>query len=382
MTFLMIWAHVGHVIFEQVHSVSEMIDLAILHAEMTSADLEDDEDAAEMQDKMHVGWAKATERVFKAYDLDSSGAIDFKELRSMLQQMYPKAPAPLLRQAMMEARQYMDADGEFDLATFQDAVSLIMEFMALQVRKGVHAATPHATHEKPKWYKFLRLDTITGTDHIPHHVFKKLFKDGQTVRSTQDHRLMNMVKSACSKRHGDAGTSTKPANLKASSATRQRRRSSIQKVHEAVPEVKRASLKYSSMSVNLPNIHGQAKTGGHAVSDGMPFDETQPSVVVVRTTGGGFLIGEIDGSNLPKDLSIKKDQLAATLIAMLISRGFTLIAQSTIAEHNGKNNLCFTLTRPGRHYTTNANQGVNDTFRTQAVSAEDGAKGVAQPLAV
>jgi hypothetical protein len=45
------------------------------------------------------------------------------------------APANLLRTAMGKARDYRDADGELDLASFEDAIAEIMEFMAIRAKE-------------------------------------------------------------------------------------------------------------------------------------------------------------------------------------------------------------------------------------------------------
>jgi hypothetical protein len=148
----LVWVHVASVIREQILSVADMMDLALLHAHLDAEDLKDVVDAHAVQTKLGVGWAKATERVFKAYDLDSSGAIDFKELRSMLQQMYPKASATLIRHSMMDARKFSDAEGELDVASFQDAITTIMEFMAKTVQEGDASAEPLHIDRRPPWY--------------------------------------------------------------------------------------------------------------------------------------------------------------------------------------------------------------------------------------
>jgi hypothetical protein len=75
----------------------------------------------ERSTKLASRWTHATERVFKVYDLDDSGSIDFKELRMMLQRMYPAAHGTMLRSAIANVQHYSDTDGDIDIVGFQDA---------------------------------------------------------------------------------------------------------------------------------------------------------------------------------------------------------------------------------------------------------------------
>ena len=60
-------------------------------------------------------------------DAKMSGSVDVKELRDIITAMYPLASVSLTRAAMAKARTYTDADGELDVASFQDAIAVVME---------------------------------------------------------------------------------------------------------------------------------------------------------------------------------------------------------------------------------------------------------------
>ena len=71
-----------------------------------------------------------------------SGSIDFKEMRLIMSQMYPMAPADLVRPALMSVRPFADAEGQIDLPSFQDAMATLMEFMLQKVKEGNQSAAP------------------------------------------------------------------------------------------------------------------------------------------------------------------------------------------------------------------------------------------------
>jgi hypothetical protein len=123
----LIWIRVIRVAHEQVLSILcllEVLEQLGHPAALTGRQAEgtpSNDDRSWKTRKLASQWASATERVFKWNDLDDSGAIDFKELRLILQRMYPHAHGTLLRHAMMQVRPYADTDGELDVVAFQDA---------------------------------------------------------------------------------------------------------------------------------------------------------------------------------------------------------------------------------------------------------------------
>jgi hypothetical protein len=125
----LIWVRVIRVAREQILSILCLLELldelgrpaAAESSELSNHGSGGNDHSEEHTRKLASQWAGATERVFKVYDLDDSGAIDFKELRLMLQRMYPNAHGTLLRSAMQLVRPYADSDGDLDVVAFQDA---------------------------------------------------------------------------------------------------------------------------------------------------------------------------------------------------------------------------------------------------------------------
>ena len=102
-------------------------------------------------------------------------------------------------------------------------------------------------------------------------------------------------------------------------------------------------------------LSGAARAEEKAPQTSKPFEASQPSVVVVNTTSSGFMLGKVSGTNLPDEVKAvlaqqaagKKDLLASTLIATLLSRGYTIASQSSAqgADAHAGSELIFTLIR-------------------------------------
>ena len=65
--------------------------------------------------------------LFRAVDLDASGALDPKELRELLKLLYPDAPRRAISDAIAIARTFFTSDGDLDDDSFVDALSAIDE---------------------------------------------------------------------------------------------------------------------------------------------------------------------------------------------------------------------------------------------------------------
>jgi hypothetical protein len=100
------------------------------------------------------------------------------------------------------------------------------------------------------------------------------------------------------------------------------------------------------MRVQTPPAPAPSKAPSAAATS---FDASQPSVVVVRTSGGGFMVGHVEGTNLP-DEARAAEQLASTLIAKLVSHGFSVAtAWPSSTGRDGDSELIYTLVRQGVH---------------------------------
>jgi hypothetical protein len=109
------------------------------------------------------------------------------------------------------------------------------------------------------------------------------------------------------------------------------------------------------MAVELPKIVAapapptpDAPDAPPAVDDATsPFDATKPSVMVVQTSGGGFMVGHVEGTNLPAEAKANEQELASTLIAKLVSFGFTVASSTSMTVKGGPSGgeLAFTLIR-------------------------------------
>jgi len=76
-----------------------------------------------------------------------------------------------------------------------------------------------------------------------------------------------------------------------------------------------------------------------------PYEGTAP-LIILRTSGNGYFVGQISGSFPPDDVD-RKEKLASTLVSKLVTRGYVISAQSVLPhKDDGTAELIFTLTKP------------------------------------
>jgi len=280
---------------EQVKSVGALVDLALRSQSL--ADEKDppaDKSAHIERNKDHAAnWNAATARVFRVFDLDSGGSIDYKELRATIHQMYPNADAPLIREAMKETRSHMDAEGELDLSQFQDAIALTMEFFARKAAAGDSTAVPvNCT---------LKSALDMSTEFLGMN--KRRFGSGR----------LSFRKSSSENSNLNSPRKVSPAAV-------------------SVPSFPVAAT--ADVLAQLPTPE--------------PYDPAAPSVVHLKTSGYGILLGHVSATNLPNQLSDlykyalgagddgKQNMLASTVVARLVSRGFNVAAMTNEPAPEGK----------------------------------------------
>ena len=107
----------------------------------------------------------------------------------------------------------------------------------------------------------------------------------------------------------------------------------------------------------------------------------EPRVVVVTTTGRGFMVDKVSGSDMPPDIEALFEEsepetlLVSTLIAQLSSRGFTIAGQSASGSgSDGSPELIFTLIAPPvtRETARNATRSKQKVLDVQVINEQSG----------
>ena len=301
---------------EQLASVNDLVTLALANLKELSQD--DDHRSTELSVRDRSDkWSAATERVFKVYDLDGSGSVDFKELRGMVVHMYPEAPAALIRNALIPLRQYADADGDLDVSGFQDAVAVLMEFMAKEEASGNEAARPLVTRASQGL-----IGRTIG-----------LFVDTESLEQTiglgerSDNKKKSRRTSILAKVRNFGKTTSVEGESSGGEGGSLRRQMSRRKSAASLPK----------MAGNFADIDADNAT---------PCDPMQASICIIRTTGSGQKMGDVTGANLPADVGLDDHTMPALqVVANLVTEGFTVA--STTPDANNPAEMVLTLVRKG-----------------------------------
>jgi len=342
---------------EQVFSVVGAVALAYRGSNITKE--EEGLTESERMQRRAVEWSAAAERLFKAYDLDASGSIDFKELRGMVSALYPSAPANLLRTAMGKARDYRDADGELDLASFEDAIAEIMEFMAIRAKEGDKTAKPlsHKHHHhfimKLNFWRGASLsDGLNRIGMNPDVVTAGFITDLRKVQKRTSRAKPMVHEYASIEDDTHAMVMSAAADDDADDADGKGRFAS---------KSESFALDGAGFAGLRPSCAGGGATGGRAgmiAVGGAPAPVTGGGcAVVVKTMGGGWFVGKATGTALPPRLeeTVRRasdgSTLASTLIAQLVSAGFMIAGQSCAPAEGGDKppELMYTLVASGLH---------------------------------
>jgi hypothetical protein len=238
--------------------------------------------------------------------------------------MYPQANAELVRNAMKETRSHMDAEGELDLSQFQDAVALMMEFFARKVASGDGTANPML-------HQGLVADASTPNDFlsdVKHVVRRPSLSAGRVVVGH-----LSLRKSAAEKEA-----------------------SGISPDAIAVPRMCAANA-----AVDTP---ANAAREPHSAAARELYDAAAASVVHLKTSGCGMMLGHVSATNLPDELADlykhtpsadvdsqphQKHVLASTVVARLVSRGFAVAGMMNAETAAGKRGgeVIYLLVRQG-----------------------------------
>jgi len=220
------------------------------------------------------------QRVFSAFDLDGGGSIDFSELRDILTMLYPTAIPTLLREVMFLVRPYTDGEGELDLPAFQDAIVMLMDNMATKYADGLDEAA------------------------LPQDIGK-----AKDVKKTYRASVQKFLSG------GEAQGSLMPRLTRMKRPSKECMPSAISNAaREPSPEVKRFKLKPAVVTERVVTETDSS---------------TEAASVMLRTSGGGLYCGQLSGVNVPQEvikMASRDDVLAASVVASLISAGFTLSA--------------------------------------------------------
>ena len=65
---------------------------------------------------------KLMKHLFNKFDLDGGGEVDLKEMRHLLDELYPAAPRTAISKGMIEVQKFTGVDEDLDLASFIDAI--------------------------------------------------------------------------------------------------------------------------------------------------------------------------------------------------------------------------------------------------------------------
>lgn len=209
----------------------------------------------------------------------------------MVVQMFPLADSKAIRQALMDVREYADANGELDVAAFQDVVAVIMEFFAKRFEAGDMTAA---------------LDDYSGVSDA----FSTKIVRGTRALASKHLAKKPMVVDPASGRH--------------------------------------------PTPIGTPRLSAElAASRGPVTDPNASFDATASSMVLITTSNGRKNVASISGSNLPEALRQEEVRLSndatkkttvATCIARLLSDGFK-IATTTPDTRPGE--LVFVLVRDG-----------------------------------
>jgi len=318
---------------------------------------------------------KATWRVFNAFDLDDGGSIDFTELRGVLSKLYPSASPALVRDAMFQMRPYADAEGELDLPSFQDAIAVLMDYMAAKYADGQREAalpkTPRAGN--------LGLSEIIGAVQVGcDSVCKKELKRQTTSMrlaagavGIKDAFMTNRrVQSALTNRRVQSALGVM-GKIKVY-RVRVNRTSKEDVTSPSVDDAPACSSSVSSKErPSLGSGWQRARSQGNLSaalkkkSMTQTDSSTEAASVMLRTTNGGWYCGQLSGVNVPPEVMCmlpdmtapkaeQEEVLAASVITALLAAGFTLASQCTLAANNSSQappEIAFTLIKPGRLVT-------------------------------
>jgi hypothetical protein len=257
---------------------------------------------------------------------------------------YPNAHGKLLRDLMAEARAFGDKD--MDSATFQDAIAIMMEWMKKKLRQGDESARPVEAQDTTAWREALGSNvswffTPAMRKHLP-----------LTARAVScgSMRTISLVGLSVSTRSDE----------------QTRHASRVQKLRTGIvagQESSTATVDVDSSGESKRTTH-QSKEDAHAPDT--PFDSAAPSVVVLRTTGGCFLIGESSTSNLPEGMAdVPLNGLAAVAISKLAAHGFSIASQSAVGQTGDE--LVYTLMRPASDAAQSTHGQVKVTMEGGAV---------------
>jgi len=222
-------------------------------------------------------WADVTAAIFHAFDLDDSGSIDFKEMRQIVTQMYPMAPADLVRPALMSVRPFADAESQIDLPSFQDAMATLMQFMLQKLQEGNRSAAPVLYVDQPRILRRRRPSNPIGVGKSDATAIKT------SVSDSGDDQAENV-----------------------------RGLSSLATAVDSLPVGKTAAV--ASSDDEQPE----------------PYDPSLPSLCILSTRDGGAQLRHVSGMNLPAHLAVGYTKgLASKAVARLLADGFTLKSTST-----------------------------------------------------
>ena len=285
---------------KQVTAISELATQAAKLKELTASQ----NASTELLNEREQALLYSCQRVFKAFDLDRGGSIDFSELRGVLSMLYPTAVPTLIREVMFLVRPYTDGEGELDLPAFQDAIVMLMDNMATKYADGLdEAALPQdiAKKRQTRFGKVKRPSSEDPTSLTPRLMRKK-----------------------------------RPSKEFMSSAISSAR----QTPHLAFEGVvkRRQSLKPAVVTERVVTETDSS---------------TEAASVMLRTSGGGLYCGQMSGVNVPPEvieMASRDKVLAASVVTSLISAGFTPLGftHQGSAALNALPEIAYALIRVGQ----------------------------------
>jgi hypothetical protein len=226
---------------------------------------------------------------------------------------------------MAEGRAFGDKD--MDSATFQDALAALMEFMNKRLWQGDESARPLREQDP----------ALSRVSRFMSHAMKK--------------RISRTISRGTMRTISKAGLA----------------RGREQTGHISVRRMRTGCVSDQQSSTASVDVHSGGGKNKLQVAADAPCDISAPSVVVLRTTGGCFLVGESSSSNLPKEVAdVPLDGLTAVAIAALAAHGFSIASQSSIGSTD---ELVYTLMRPAAAGAAQGTHGQDGATRKDVDNA-------------
>ena len=314
---------------EQIVSIRKLLALANTPFD----DVGGDGEAREKQLGEHLkAWGEAAKRVFECYDIDGGGSIDVGELRGMVTAMYPRADGALMRAAMAKAREYGDSGDELDLGAFQDAIAALMEYMTARANFGEEGAMPVVIPERRSRLSFSSSEDKPSAKEggIKGVRFRKVPKAFLTPAATVGQGLQRSVEKSME-------IVEKSVEILVHSTVDQGKGKTV--MDEMAKRSRRVAQELPAGDDKHDDKHDDKPTEA-------PKAEMTSSVVVIKTSDGGFMVDQVSGSNVPDDIEDEMlnvcagDRvLASSVVVKLLNRGFTVAAVTSMGSNEVVYNL-------------------------------------------